>query len=73
MGGTHEVAFGNHWRHRPKYLEKKYVAPTISLSIDQIMEKRNCSIMMINIASTLNYVEFDEVKDCPTTHEMWNN
>ena len=27
--------------------------------------------MMIDIASTLNYVEFDEVKDCPISHEMW--
>ena len=27
--------------------------------------------MMIDIASSLNYVEFDEVKDCATTHEMW--
>ena len=28
--------------------------------------------MMIDIASTLSYVEFDEVKDCKTAHEMWN-
>ena len=27
--------------------------------------------MMIDIASTLNYVKFDEVKDCATTYEMW--
>ena len=27
--------------------------------------------MMIDIASTLNYVEFDEVKGCATTHDMW--
>ena len=27
--------------------------------------------MMIDIASSLNYSEFDEVKDCPTTFEMW--
>ena len=27
--------------------------------------------MMINIASSLNYVEFDEVKYCATSHEMW--
>ena len=28
--------------------------------------------MIIDIASTLSYVEFDEVKDCKTTYEMWN-
>ena len=27
--------------------------------------------MMIDIASTLNYVEFDEVKICTTTYDMW--
>ena len=27
---------------------------------------------MIDIDSTLNYVEFDEVKDCPIAHEMQN-
>lgn len=26
---------------------------------------------MIDIASSLSYAEFDEVKDCKTTHEMW--
>ena len=28
--------------------------------------------MMIDIASTLSYVEFDEVKDCKTSYELWN-
>lgn len=46
--------------------------PTRTLTMDQIMEKKNHNIMMIDIASTLNYVEFDEVKDCATAHEMWN-
>ena len=27
--------------------------------------------MMIDISSSLRYVEFDEVKDYKTTHEMW--
>ena len=48
-----------------KYLENKYLAPTGPLSMDQLMEKKNHNIMMIDIASTLNYVEFDEVKDFP--------
>ena len=28
--------------------------------------------MMIDIASTLSYEEFDEVKDCTTSFAMWN-
>ena len=27
--------------------------------------------MMIDIASTLSYEEFDEVKDCKISFEMW--
>ena len=28
--------------------------------------------MMIGIASALNYVEFDEIKDCKSAYTMWN-
>ena len=54
-----------------KYLEKNYVAPVGPLSMDKIVEKKNHNLMMIDISYTLNYVEFDEVKDCPIAHEMW--
>ena len=27
--------------------------------------------MMIDIASALNYIKFDEVKNCTTTYDMW--
>ena len=27
--------------------------------------------MMIDIASALSYEEFDEIKDCTTTHQRW--
>ena len=47
------------------------MAPTGSLIVEQITEKKNHNIMMIDIASTLTYVEFDEVKDYDTTHEIW--
>ena len=54
-----------------KYLEKKYVAPSGTLTVDQIIEKKNHNIMMIDIAPTHNYVEFDEVKDCGTADKKW--
>ena len=34
-------------------------------------EAKDHNIMMIDIASSLNYSEFGEVKDCPTTFDMW--
>ena len=54
-----------------KYINTTYKAPTTTMTIEEIVEKKNHNIMMIDIASTLNYVEFDEVKGCATTHDMW--
>ena len=48
---------------RCKYLDEEYVAPTGTLSIGDIIEKKNHNTMMIDIASALNYEEFDEIKD----------
>ena len=54
-----------------KYLDAEYKTHTRTLSVEDISKKKNHNIMMIDIASTLSYAEFDEVKDCKTTHEMW--
>ena len=54
-----------------KYLDTKYKTPTRRLSVEDITEKKNHNIMMIDFASYLSYVEFDEVKECKTAHEMW--
>ena len=48
---------------RCKYLDKEYTAPTITLSIGDIAEKKNQNTMMIDIASTLSYEECDEIKE----------
>ena len=44
------------------------------MTIEEIIEKKNHNIMMIDISSTLIYDKFDEVKDCKTTYAMdfWN-
>ena len=55
-----------------KSWENKYVALFGPLSMDQIVKNKNHNIMMIDIAYTLSYDEFNELKYCPTTHEMWN-
>ena len=54
-----------------KYLDEEYVAPTWTLSINDIVEKKTHNTMMIDITSALSYEEFDEIKDCKTTHAMW--
>ena len=39
-----------------KYLDGEYNTPTRTLSVKEIVEKKNHNIMMIGIASALNYV-----------------
>ena len=53
-----------------KYLDTKYKTPTGTLSVEDIAKKKNHNIMMIDIAYALMYVEFDEVKDYKSAHEM---
>ena len=53
------------------YLNSEYKSPTRSLSIEEIFENKNHNIIMIDIAHALNYAEFDEVKSCTTTYDMW--
>ena len=55
-----------------KYLDEEYQTPTRTLSVGDIVEKKNHNIMMIDIASALSYVEFDEIKDCKSAYTMWN-
>ena len=53
------------------YLDTNYVSPTRTITVEEIIKKKNHNIMMIDIVSTLNYVEFDEVKDGGIAFEMW--
>ena len=55
------------------YLDAKYKTPNGTLLVVDIAEKKNHNIMMIDIASSLSYAEFDEVKDCKIPHKIWTN
>ena len=55
-----------------KYLDVEYKTPTWTLSVEDIDEKKNHSIMMIDISSALSYANFDELKDYKTAYEMSN-
>ena len=54
-----------------KYLDTEYKNPSRTLSVEDIVEKKNHNIMMIDIASALSYAKFDEVNDCKPAHEIW--
>ena len=56
-----------------KYLDTAYVEPSSTLSASDIAEKKTHNNMMIDIASSLSYEEFDEIKDYTTANAMWKN
>ena len=53
------------------YLENNYKALAAPMSPEQMIEHKNHSIMMVDIAYTLSYAKFDEIKGCKPMHEMW--
>ena len=57
---------------RCNYLNEEYKTPTGTLSIGDLIEKINNNIVMIDIAFSLSYEKFDEVKDFKTSFEMWH-
>ena len=54
-----------------KYLGVEYEEPTSTLSANDIAKRKTHNNMMIDIASTLSYEEFDEIKDQKSTNAMW--
>ena len=56
---------------RLKYLDEEYAEPTSTLFVNDIAKKKTHNNMKIDIASTLSYEEFDEIKNCKTAHAMW--
>ena len=48
----------------------EHVDPTSPLTIDDLNKRKEQNQAMLEIASTLSYVEFDDVKGCDTTFKM---
>lgn len=46
--------------------------PTGPLVVDQIREKHEHNSVMIKIAYSLSVVEFNDIKDCVNSKEMWD-
>ena len=55
-----------------KYLNEEYTTPSGTLSINDIAEKKTHNTMMIDIASSLTYEEFDDIKAYKSAFSMWN-
>jgi len=49
----------------------EHVDPTGTLTIEDMKNKQEHNQTMLEIASTLNYAEFDDIKGCDTAFKMW--
>ena len=47
------------------------VDPVGPLSADDLNKRKENNQAMLKIASTLSYVEYDDIKGCDTTHKIW--
>src|SRR5271170_6998418 len=49
----------------------EHVDPTGTPTAEELKNKQDHNQTMLEIASALNYAEFDDIKGCNTTFKMW--
>ena len=49
----------------------EHVDPTGTLTAEDLKNKQQHNQTMMEIASALNYAEFDDIKGCNTAFKMW--
>ena len=49
----------------------EHVDPSGPLSADDLNKRKEHNHAMLEIASALNYAEFDDIKGCDTAFKMW--
>lgn len=54
------------------YVKHDYVIPTPPLTTKEMKEKQEHNHAMLEIASALNYHEFEYIKDCTTAKKIWD-
>ena len=50
-----------------------HVDPVGPLTADDLSKKKEHNQAILEIASTLSYVKYDDIKGCDTTCKMWKN
>ena len=54
------------------YIEHDYVTPVAPLTTQDMRAKQEHNHAMLEIASSLSYPEFEDIKDCTTVEDMWD-
>ena len=58
--------------HAQSTISSEHVDPTRALTIDDLKKKKEHNQEMLEIASTLIYVMFDDIKGCGSAKKMWD-
>ena len=51
----------------------EHTDPTGALTVEDLKKKKEHNQKMLEIASALSYVEFDDIKDCDSAKKMWDS
>lgn len=54
------------------YIENSYVSLVAPLTAKEMRAKQEHNQVMLEIASALSYLEFEDIKDCTTAKDMWD-
>ena len=57
--------------HAQSLIMVEYVDPIGVTTIEDMKKKKEHNYAMLEISSTLSYVEFDDIKEYKTTYKMW--
>ena len=58
--------------HAQSYITVAYVNPTGTPTIEDMRKKKEHNQAMLEIASTLSYAKFDDIKDLDSAKKMWD-
>ena len=58
--------------HAQSIIITEHVDPARALTIEDLRKKKEHNQTMLEIASTLSYAEFDDIKGCNTAKKMWD-
>ena len=58
--------------HAQSIILVEHVDPIRALTAEDLKKKKEHNQVMLEIASSLSYAKFDDIKGCDTTKKMWD-
>ena len=67
-----KIHLGGLGDHAKSTITTEHVDPIGALFIEDPKKKKEHNQAMLEIASSLSYIEFDDINECDTSKKMWN-